>query len=85
MQDAWLYYEQQQAGLGERFLLELEQKLTVLSEHPEYYSYIDSRKILRDVTVNNFPYVIVFAIIDNEVRVYAVLLTHRRPLSNYGQ
>jgi len=83
MLDAYHYYEQQQPGLGERFLSSLEERLAVISEHPEYYSFIDPKEVLRDVTINNFPYVIVYALINQEVRIYAIHLTHKRPQSKH--
>jgi hypothetical protein len=60
MRDAYQYYEQKQTGLGERFLSALQERFTVIKSHPEYYSYIDRKKILRDVAVSNFPYVIIY-------------------------
>ena len=83
MSEAYQYYELQQQGLGDRFLSELEKRFIVISEHPEYYSYIDSRQLLRDVIIANFPYVVVYAVIDGEVRVYAICLTHKRSRTEY--
>jgi hypothetical protein len=57
---AYSYYEGQQTGLGERFLSSLQERFTAISHHPNYYSYIDKRKLLRDIAVPHFPYVIVF-------------------------
>ena len=85
MLDAYHYYEQKQSGLGERFLLELQERFRAISEHPEYYSYIDRKGILRDVAVGNFPYVIIYAIMDQDVRVYAVHPTHKRPQNKYRE
>jgi len=79
MLDAYHYYEQQQPGLGERFLSELQKRFTAISEHPEYYSYIDSKQLLRDVDIDKFPFVIIYAITGQEVRVYAIHFTHRKP------
>jgi len=76
---AYLYYEQQQAGLGERFLSEVENRFDDLEKHPEYYSVIDEQNVLRDVAVNNFPYVLIYRIAEKEVRIYAVFNTAKKP------
>jgi hypothetical protein len=48
---AWQYYEEQIPGLGERFLTNVLNRFSDIAEHPEFYSFIDDRKILRDITV----------------------------------
>jgi hypothetical protein len=47
--------------------------------HPEHYSYIneDYHRILRDVKLNKFPFVIVYEIAKNEVIIYAVHNTYK--------
>jgi plasmid stabilization system protein ParE len=77
MSESYWYYEEQQAGLGERLLSEVQKRLNDLSIHPEYYSYIDNKQVLRDITLNNFPYVLIYRIIKGEVSVYAVLHTRK--------
>ncbi len=65
-------------GLGERFLADVQKRFDDLERHPEYYSFIDDRAILRDVALAVFPFVLVFGIIDSQVVVYAVLHTGRQ-------
>lgn len=77
--EAYLYYEQQQNGLGEQFLLEVENRFEDLEKHPEYYSFIDTQNILRDVAINKFPYVLIYRIVESEVRVYSVFNTGKKP------
>lgn len=81
--NAYLYYEEQQEGFGERFLTEVQRRLDDISIHPEYYGFIDVRNILRDVVVNVFPYVIVYRIMATEVWVYAVHHTGKAPSESY--
>jgi len=71
---AYLYYEEKQKGLGERFLTKLEIRYRQLAENPQYYSHIsaDKEKTLRGVVVTGFPYLIFFDIIGNEVIVYLI-------------
>lgn len=48
---SYAYYEEQQEGLGERFLDEEQKRFDNLVAHPEYYTFIDSKQRLRDITV----------------------------------
>ena len=79
--DAFWYYEDKQKGLGERFLDVLEQTYQSLINHPEHYGYIseDTQKILRDVKLDKFPFVVVYEIIEKEVVIYAVHNTYTNP------
>jgi toxin ParE1/3/4 len=78
---AFFYYNQQAAGLGDRFLDFLEIRLQHLTAHPHNYSFIDEipGKIFRDVRLEKFPYVIVYEITGLKVIVYAVHHTRRHP------
>src|SRR5947209_2651229 len=78
-QQAYDYYEDISEGLGERFLQELEARYEAIRQHPEYYSFIDDRKILRDVTLKRFPFVIIFRILDDKVYVLSVFNTYQLP------
>jgi toxin ParE1/3/4 len=73
------YYESQHAGLGEAFLDALENCYLQLSEHPQLYSFIDNRMILRDVKVKRFPYLVTYEIDGSNVFVYKVNNTYQRP------
>jgi hypothetical protein len=81
IQEAYEYYEFKQLGLGEKFLQKIEQRLLHLSKHPHNYSFIneDYLKILRDVKIEKFPFVIVFEIEDNTVIVYAIHNCYKLP------
>jgi len=78
---AFLYYEEKQYGLGEKFLNSLHNKYSDISLHPYNYSFIDEDplKVLRDVRLRSFPYVIVFEIVNMDVIVYAVHHFKRNP------
>jgi plasmid stabilization system protein ParE len=79
--EAYEYYEEKQSGLGERFLDELLHCYRQIAQYPTSYGFIDegSFKILRDISVDKFPYVVVFEIIDKDVVVYAVHNTYKHP------
>lgn len=76
---AYVYYEEKQPGLGERFLTELQEAYQQLARHPSANGFIaeDPLKVLRDVKVDRFFYVVVYEIIEQEVVVYAVHNTHK--------
>ncbi|MBA3829694.1 MAG: type II toxin-antitoxin system RelE/ParE family toxin [Taibaiella sp.] len=79
LREAYLYYEQKNAGLGDRFLSQVEEQLSILSKHPEYYSFIDLNSTLRDVAISKFPFVIIYMIKEREIIIHAVLATKKRP------
>lgn len=79
--EAYNYYEEKSTGLGERFLEALQQRYRELSKTPTLYSFIneDPLKVLRDVKLEKFPFVVVYEIIEKEVVVYAVHNTYKHP------
>jgi len=78
--DACNYYEEQQAGLAERFLSELYDTYLKIADHPEYYGIISPNDELRDIKLHSFPYVVIYEIQSNDVIVIAVFNTYRKPL-----
>ena len=70
--DAYLYYEEQAEGLGERFLQDVEAVLARVAEHPTYYSFSDSTKTIRDVALDLFPFVIIYEIKSDHINVYHI-------------
>lgn len=77
--EAYNYYEEKSPGLGERFLDELIQRYTEISQHPEYYGFVDEQKIIRDVKLRHFPYLIVYEIKVDKVIVYSIFNGYRNP------
>lgn len=79
MAQAYLYYEEIQEGLGERFLTEVSNRYNDISRNPRHYGFIDDNKIFRDVKVKHFPYQIIYEIIENAVIVYSVFNSYQNP------
>ena len=77
IKDAFDWYEEQRAGLGEEFLEALGALYGKLILHPEYFGKV--KKNFRQALLNRFPFVIVFEIIRTEVVVFAVFHTKRNP------
>ena len=79
--DVYDWYEEQQLGLGELFLTELDACYDKLETWPAVYAKI--QKNFRQIILKTFPYVVVFEIIKNEVVVYAVFHTSRNPKKKF--
>ena len=74
---AYAWYESQQAGLGEEFLVSLRQKLESLQTHPESAAII--HKNIRRAVVPRFPYLVFYVVEQTRIIVLAVLHTSRNP------
>lgn len=77
--EAYTFYEEKSPGPGERFLQELIQRYNQIIEHPEYFGFIDEKKIIRDVKLRHFPYLIVYEIDNDKVIVYSVFNGYKNP------
>ncbi|MBE7178518.1 MAG: type II toxin-antitoxin system RelE/ParE family toxin [Mucilaginibacter polytrichastri] len=75
--EAYIWYEQQQENVGERFISEIEEAYNRLRSNPESYALIT--KNYRQLKLPGFPYVIVFEIDAEKVIVYAIFHTSRNP------
>ncbi|MCD6011810.1 MAG: type toxin-antitoxin system RelE/ParE family toxin [Flavipsychrobacter sp.] len=82
LDDAYWWYEQQLPGLGERLFSEVEICFEKLRQHPTYYS--EGRENYRQIIVKNFPYKIIFEIIETDVIVYSIFHTSRNPDNLFG-
>ena len=79
--EAWTYYEEQQDGLGTRFVQRLDELLEKIAANPQHYAFIDHTKSRRDAALIIFPYIVVFEIIGDVVLIYRVFNTHQNPAS----
>ena len=77
IQKAYGYYEENKQGLGERFLETLEYYLERVEKYPLHYQI--KRKPYREAFIKNFPYLIIYEIVDKNVIVYAVFNTFLNP------
>jgi plasmid stabilization system protein ParE len=75
--DAYDWYEQQIANLGELFLTELEECYHDITTLPTAYS--KRERDYRQVILKKFPFVVVFRIVKTKVIVYSVFHTSRNP------
>ncbi|MES2703334.1 MAG: type II toxin-antitoxin system RelE/ParE family toxin [Bacteroidota bacterium] len=77
--DAVNYYESIRPGLGAELLLILEKWYIQIAQSPFYNSFVGTSAKFRDVKIERFPYVIVYAVKDQTVTILSVRNTHRKP------
>lgn len=81
--DAYLWYEEKQEGLGDRFEQKVEQRLKQISEHPEHYA--KKKASFRESSVDVFPFRIVFVVNKKKKSIYVAAIYHtkRAPKHKY--
>jgi len=79
--EAYEWYNEQQAGLGDLFLDELESCYDKLESWPTVYTKI--KRDFRQAVLHTFPYVIVFEIIKKDVVIYSIFHTSRNPKKKF--
>ena len=77
IKDAYEWYEAQRKGLGEGFLLCIEEALSRVSRNPEVYSAV--YKNVRRVLIHRFPFGIFFIESEESISVLAILHARRNP------
>ncbi len=80
---AYDWYEAQRAGLGEDFLLTLEESYVKITRNPKLYQ--DIYKSVKRKLVRRFPYGIFFVLLEDMIIVLAVLHTKREPQEWHGR
>jgi len=76
--DAFNWYEDQQPGLGDKFIEEVEVCYEHLRVNPWRYSFINHQ--YRRIKTNRFPYIIMYEIEGDTVIVTNVRHTKQKPL-----
>ena len=77
IQAAAVWYEDQQSGLGGRFLDELGLLFLRIQENPLQFPRLEGE--VRRALLHRFPYGVYFLAESEEVKVLAVLHLHRQP------
>jgi len=73
--EAYEWYEDKQAGLGDEFALELEKKIKAITDNPEVYGFRD-RNDFREALVKRFPYIIVYKIYKSNKEIFISSIHH---------
>lgn len=77
LENAGLFYERREPGLGERFLDEVDRLLLQVQENPLQFRAFDHG--VRRGLVKSFPYAVYFLIDDGTIVILGVLHHHRMP------
>ncbi|MCF8451433.1 MAG: type II toxin-antitoxin system RelE/ParE family toxin [Taibaiella sp.] len=79
LEDSWLWYEERERGLGDKFVDETLKILTTLTAFPEVHSI--KNKQYREAIVPKFPFVVVYRIVKVKklIEVVSVFHTSRNP------
>ena len=80
MQKSADWYDEQQAGVGDRFLLEVVNTFLLIAADPLHYQERFSKKF-RYAKVHDFPFVVIFKIKKQLIVVNSVFHTSRNPKS----
>lgn len=75
--DAYIWYEQQRAGLGEEFLECMEGAQRLILQNPAAYSV--RYKTVRAFLINRFPYLILYILKKKDIVVISVFNTNQNP------
>lgn len=71
---AFIWYNKNKEGLGEKFLGEVENVLQLIWKSPEAFPFC--KKSLRQVSLKKFPYVVIYDFSESDLTGYAVFHTH---------
>jgi len=75
LQDAYDWYEEQNIGLGERFVKEVDDHLELICKNPYQFAVQFSEKY-RFALLKHFPFRIVYRIDERKERVYVSSIFH---------
>jgi plasmid stabilization system protein ParE len=75
--EAYLWYENQRQGLGEEFLLAVQNAVDSILENPKMYPVV--RRDTRRILLNRFPYSLLYRLIKKQVVVIACFHAKRDP------
>lgn len=75
--EAYIYYETERSGLGEKFLEHLDMYFNMISTSPEQFP--QGKLPYREAFIKKFPYLVIFEIRLNKIIVYSVFNTWQNP------
>jgi plasmid stabilization system protein ParE len=75
---AWIWYEEQQPGLGDRFSNEIQRKVNFLIKNPLHYP-LKGRH--HEARVEVFPFIVIYAVETNSdiIKIISIFHTSRHP------
>jgi len=81
--DAWIWYEEKQTNLGDRFENEVYKQLKEIELHPKRYP--ERKQFFRETKIKTFPYLIIYRIDEGEkvILISSIFHTSRNPEAKY--
>ncbi len=81
--DSYVWYENEQKGLGERLIDSIDKKIEQICDHPQYYSLVYGS--YRQTTIESFPFTIVYQIFPerNLVHISSIFHNSRNPRKKF--
>jgi len=76
--EAYDWCEQQQEGLGLKFLNELEKFYSILLQNPNTHSYY--QRPVRQGKINRFPYTVIYEVFKTRIVIYSVFMGKQNPI-----
>lgn len=77
MNCAALWYENQQKGLGKRFLASIQDCIQRIGVNPAICPEVCPH--FRRGLVQRFPFAVVYKVVEDDIQIYAVMHLHREP------
>jgi plasmid stabilization system protein ParE len=83
LSQAWLWYEDKQPGLGDKFKKQVYTSLEIIEKDPERYP--ERRKYYRQTLIKGFPYLVIYRIHKRKkvIAIISIFHTKRNPGSKY--
>lgn len=76
-EEGYIWYEERQKGLGERFINAVEAKIKQILINPEAYGS-RSKKSFREAEVDKFPYLVVYKMNKRKKEIYITSIHHTK-------
>lgn len=76
-EEGYIWYEERQKGLGERFINAVDEKVKQILQNPEFYGS-KGVKSIREAQVDKFPYLVVYKINKRKKEIYITSIHHTK-------
>jgi len=77
IEEGYIWYEERQKGLGERFITAIGAKVKQILQNPEAYSS-KGNKSFREAEVDRFPYLIAYKIRKRKKEIFITSIHHTK-------